>query len=83
MLMSLPITLVCPECSWKTTVLPWCYSRPSVLPTPTCCSTCHYQPLGYREATHKEVFKARLEEFLALNSEIGRDTPCRPTEDNE
>ena len=83
MLMSLPLTLVCPECSWKTTVLPWCDSRQTVLPPPTCCSVCPDQPLGYRMATHKEVLKARLEEFLALNNEIGRDTPCRPTEDNE
>ena len=83
MLISLPLTLVCPECSWKTTVLPCCDSRPTVLPPPTCCPACHDLPLGYREATNKEVLKARLEEFLVLNTEIGRDTPCRPIEDND
>ena len=83
MLISLPLTLVCPECSWKTIVLPCCDSRPTVLPPPTCCPACHDLPLGYREATNKEVLKARLEEFLVLNTEIGRDTPCRPTEDND
>ena len=83
MLMSLPLTVICPECSWKTTVLPRCDSRPIVLPPPTCCPACHNLPLGYRKATYKEVLKARLEEFLALNNEIGHDIACRPTEDND
>jgi len=82
MLMSLPLTFVCPECLWKTTVLPCCASRPTVLPSPTSCPARHDLPLEYREATHKEVLKARLEEFLVLNK-IERDTPCRSTEDND
>jgi len=80
MLMSLPLTLVCPECSWKTTVLPRCDSRPTVLQPPSCCPACHDLPLGYREATHKELLKARLDEFLALTKD--RDTNCRPTDNN-
>jgi hypothetical protein len=82
MFMSLPLTFVCPECFWKTTVLPCCDSRPRVLPPPTSCPACHDLPLRYREATRKEVLKARLEEFLVLNK-IERDIPCRPTEDND
>ncbi|RRV45087.1 hypothetical protein EGJ09_15250 [Pseudomonas sp. p106] len=81
MLISRPFTLVCPECSWKATILPGCDSRPTV-PPPTHCPTCQALSLGCREATQKEVFKARLEEFLALEDERGRDTDCRAIEDN-
>lgn len=83
MLMSLPFTLVCPACTWKTTVLPRCESRPVVLPPPTHCPVCSDQPLRDREASAKEVLKARLEEFLNVSIETGRDLPCRPTRYND
>lgn len=64
--------------------MPWCDSRPDVVPLPMCCPACHNLPLDYRKATYKEVLKARLEEFLAQSHETtGRDTPCRLAEDND
>lgn len=81
MLISRPFTLVCPECLWKTTILPGRDSRPTV-PPPTHCPACQALSLGFCEATQKEVFKARLEEFLALDDERGRDTDCRAIKEN-
>ena len=87
MLISLPLTLVCPECSWKTTVLPCCDSRPTVLPPPTCCPACHDLPLGYREATNRPAdvlflgeqcraeFNARFPEIVAYARD-GGIPPC-------
>lgn len=61
-----PFTLICAYCSWKKTILP----RSDVLVIGhdwfISCPKCHTPSLERRYATHKEIFKTRLEQFLKL-----------------
>lgn len=62
-----PFTLTCPYCSWKKTMLP--QSDMLVLGRDWLinCPKCHTPSLERRHATHKEILRARLEQFLKLN----------------
>jgi hypothetical protein len=70
--------LVQPKSEIKPTERPSCLgvNHDQPLCPPTCCPACHYLLLVYRVATHKEVLKARLEEFLATTNPERQF--CRP-----
>ncbi|RPP76509.1 hypothetical protein IPC1152_18685 [Pseudomonas aeruginosa] len=62
-----PFTLTCKYCSWKKTILPRSDELMLGHDWFTNCPKCHTPSLERRYATHKEILKARLEQFLRLS----------------